>query len=198
MRARIGAADQQAPEGAADAVEADAGRRDEKGRQRRLALAGVGERVVQGRAEGVEQRETGDRLDEDRRAGGESGDAAGQEAENDKDEPRGRRRDPAFLRIGRGVRRGAERRGDRAQVDGVAAERRGENGEEPGRRDQRPGRRLVVIGREHRHARQVLRGHGDDEQRQRQRDDRLEREGRRDGQKAGRQVRELEARHLRR
>ena len=51
------AADDEAPEGAADAIEADARGRDEEGRQRRLAFGGVGERVVQRRAEGVEQGE---------------------------------------------------------------------------------------------------------------------------------------------
>ena len=100
----------QTPERAADAEEADAGGGDEEGRQRRLALVGVGERAVQRAAEGVEQRQAGDRLDQDRRAGDEMGDAARQQAKDDASRAVARRGDPAPRGIGRGVLAGAQAR----------------------------------------------------------------------------------------
>ena len=157
-----------------------------------IALRGVGERAAQGAAEGVEQRQTGDRLDQDRRAGDEMGDAARQQAEDDASGAVARRGDPAPRRIGRGVLAGAQSGDDRAEVDGVAAERRRQQGENARRGDQWSRRRPIAVGGEHRDAGQVLRRHGDDEQRQRQRDHRAERENRRRPYRRRRQPGEIE------
>ena len=64
-------------------------------------------------------------------------------------------------------------------MDAVAAERRQQHRRQAGGAQQWAGRHVITIGAQHGHARQVLRGHGDDKQWNADADDRGQGEARR-------------------
>jgi hypothetical protein len=138
-------------------------------RRRRRRARRRGPRLAQGivgsSRKGPDQRKARHRLNEDRRGGGDKQNDQPGEQRNDHVGPAGHQCCPvSAARIGVRFLARHHGGGQRGQVDRMAAKGGGQGAEETTCGEDRAGLGLVAIGMKHRDARDVLSGHGDDEQ----------------------------------
>ena len=134
---------------------------------------------------GRQQRHAGDRHHEFARQGDEPGSKRARKCRNrEVEDPGHRRRHPSPSRIGMGFGAHAQGSGNRCQIEGEDTEGRQQQRRQTDDGQQsRNWRALVAGGPKHCHTRQVLRGHGDEKQRNRDTEQHRQRELRRPRQR---------------
>ena len=132
-----------------------------------MRLDGSAKRRGCGRAQGSKERQSGRGFKEARGAGGcQRRDGCRRQAQQDVEAARGNRGDPAPGAVLAGFFAGGKRRGDGREVDCMAAKESRYRGSDAGAEHRCTPRGFIVEARQHRHAGDVLRGHGHDKQRQ--------------------------------
>ncbi|KTC24212.1 hypothetical protein AO392_04160 [Pseudomonas putida] len=161
-------AGQQPPERAADTQQGDIGGGGQKGDQRGLAGTRIAHRAGQAATDGAQQGQPGEGGDESARQHHEqAGQGHAENPHGDVEHPAGDAGEVAPGRVGVRVLAGADGRSDGGHVERMGAKRRHQQRPQPGDRDDRVGAGGVAVVAQHQHARHVLPGEGDDEQRQR-------------------------------